>query len=62
MDVVICVGVPGLEGENWCIGRRVQLDNGLHGQGTVYEVWGLVVDVTHVDDDALIVSICTINI
>jgi hypothetical protein len=39
------------------VGRGVQLDDGLHGQGAVDEIGRLVVDVPHVDDHALIVGV-----
>lgn len=48
-----------MEGEDGRVGGRVQLDDRLHGQGAVYEVGWFVVDVADVDDDALIVRICT---
>ena len=52
MKVVVSVGVLG-----WAVGQRVKLHHGLHGQRTVDEVGRLVVDVLHLDDDPLVVSI-----
>ena len=60
VEVVICVWVLGLEGEHWCVGRRVELDHGLHRQGPVDEVRGLVIDVLHLDDHSLVVSVCNV--
>ena len=57
MKVVVSVGVLGLEGEHGGVRRRVKLHHGLHGQRTVDEVGRLVVDVLHLDDDPLVVSI-----
>lgn len=58
MEVVIGVRILGLQGEDPRIWRRVQLDHGLHGQRSVYEVGRLVIDVLDLDDDALIVCVC----
>lgn len=58
VDVVIGVGVARLQSEHRGVGRRVQLDHGLHGKRTIDEVGRLVVDVLDVDDDALVIGIC----
>ena len=57
VKVVVSVGVLGLEGEHGGVGRRVKLHHSLHGQRTVDEVGRLVIDVLHLDDDPLVVSI-----
>ena len=57
VEVVVGVGVLGLESEHRCVWRRIELDYGLHRQGPVDEVRGLVIDVLHFDDDTLIVGI-----
>ena len=62
VEVVICVRVLGLEGEHWGVGRRVELDHGLHRQGPVDEVRRLVIDVLHLDDHPLVVSVYNFEI
>ena len=57
VKVVIGVRVLGLEGEDPGVGRRVQLDDGLHRQRPVDEVGRLVVHVLHLHDDALVVGV-----
>ena len=57
MQIVIRVGVLGLEGEHPRVGRRVELDHRLHGERPVDEVGRLVVHVLDADDDALVVSV-----
>ena len=57
MEVVVCVRVLGLEREHGGVGRGVELDHGLHGQGPVDEVGRLVIDVLHLDDHPLVVSV-----
>lgn len=57
VDVVVGVGVSGLEGEHGRVGRRVQLHHRLHGQRPVDEVRRLIVHVLHVNDDALVVRV-----
>lgn len=58
MEVVVGVGVLGLEGEHRGVGRRVELDHGLHRQRPVDEVRRLVIDVLHLDDHPLVVRVC----
>ena len=58
MEVVVGIGVLGLEGEHRGVGRRVELDHGLHRQRPVDEVRRLVIDVLHLDDHPLVVSVC----
>ena len=60
VEVVVSVGVLGLESEHRGVGRRVKLDHGLHRQGPVDEVRGLVIDVLHLDDHSLVVSVCKV--
>ena len=57
VEVVVGVGVLGLQREDARVGRRVELDDGLHGQRTVDEVGRLVVHVLDADDDALVVRV-----
>jgi hypothetical protein len=57
VDVVIGVWIASLQCENWCVWRSVQLDHGLHGQGSVDEVGWLIVHIFHMDYDPLIVSV-----
>ena len=57
VEVVVGVGVLGLQGEHGGVGRSVQLHHGLHGQRSVDEVRRLVVDVFHFDDHTLVVRI-----
>ena len=57
VEVVVGVGVLGLQGEYGGVGRSVQLHHGLHGQRSVDEVRRLVVDVFHFDDHTLVVRI-----
>lgn len=57
MDIVVGVGIPGLEGEHVSVRRCVQLNDSLHRQGPVNEIRRLVVHILHIDDDALIVGI-----
>ena len=59
MDVMVLVWVPGLQGEDWGVGGGVELDHGLHGQGAVDEVRRFIVDVGDLQDDPLVVRICT---
>ena len=58
VEVVVGVRVLGLQREHRRVGRRVQLDHGLHRQRPVDEVRRLVVDVLDLDDDALVVRVC----
>ena len=58
MEVVVSVRVLSLEGEHGGVWGSVELDHGLHGQGPVDEVGRLVVDVLHLDDHPLVVSVC----
>ena len=57
VEVVVGVGVLGLEGEDRGVGGSVELDHGLHGQRSVDEVGRLVIDVLHFDDDSLVVRV-----
>ena len=57
MKVVISVGILGLESEDRGVGRSVELDHGLHGQRSVDEVGRLIIDILHLDDHPLIVSV-----
>lgn len=61
MDVVIGVGIPGLEGEHVSVRRCVQLDDRLHRQRPINEIRWFVVHVLHVDDDTLIVGVCNVT-
>ena len=58
MQVVIRVGVLGLEREDPGVGWRVKLDDGLHGQRPVDEVGRLIIHVFHLHDDTLVVGVC----
>ena len=58
VNVVVRVGVPRLQGEHWGVWRGVELDDGLHWQRPVDEERRLVVHILHMNDDALVVSIC----
>ena len=58
MQVVVGVRVLGLQREHPGVGRRVELDHGLHGERPVDEVGGLVVHVLDADDHALVVGVC----
>ena len=58
VDVVVSVRIPGLQGEDGRVGRCVELDDGLHRQRPVDEVRRFIVDVFHLDNDALVVRIC----
>ena len=58
VEVVVCVRVLGLQREHGRVGRRVQLDHGLHRQRPVDEVGRLVIDVLDLDDDTLVVRVC----
>ena len=60
VEIVVSVRVLGLESEHRGVGRRVKLDHGLHRQGPVDEVRGLVIDVLHLDDHSLVVSVCKV--
>lgn len=57
MNIMVCVRVSCLKRKNWCIWWGIQLNNGLHRQWTIDEIWWLVVNVLHMDDDALIVGV-----
>ena len=57
MKVVISVGILGLESEDRGVGGSVELDHGLHGQRSVDEVGRLIIDILHLDDHSLIVSV-----
>ena len=58
MEVVVGVGVLGLQGEDPGVGRGVELDHGLHGERPVDEVRRLVVHVLDPDDHTLVVGVC----
>ena len=57
MEVVVGVGILGLQGEDPSVWRRVQLDDRLHRQRAVDEVRRLVVHILDPDDDALVVRV-----
>ena len=58
VDVVVSVGILGLEREHPCIWGSVELDHSLHRQRPVDEVGRLIVDVFDADDHSLVVRIC----
>ena len=57
MDVVVGVGIASLEREDGRVGWRVELDDGLHRQRPINEVRRFVVDILHLNNNALIVGI-----
>lgn len=57
VDIVVGVRVAGLQSEDGRVGRGVELDHSLHGQGPIDEVRRFVVDIFHLHDHALIVRI-----
>lgn len=57
MDVVVCVGVSGLQRENGCVRGSIQLNDSLHWQWPIDEIRRLVVHILHMNDHALIVRI-----
>lgn len=57
MKVVISIWILGLKSEDPSIGRSVEFDHSLHGQGSVDKVRGLVINILDPDDDSLVVSV-----
>jgi len=57
MDIMIGIGISGLERENRSVGWCIQLNHRLHGQGAVDEIRGLIVHILHQDYHTLVVRI-----
>ncbi len=57
MDIMIRIGISSLKRENGRVGRSIELNDSLHGQRAIDEIWWFIVDIFHLNDDSLIVRI-----
>lgn len=59
MDVMVSVRVSGLQSEHRSVWRSVELYHSLHWQWSIDETRRFVVDVFDMNDDPLVVSVCS---